>query len=95
MAIRKNKPGRSTRPPQKPKTPSKLKAALADLLEVRQRLELVKARAYVCAKALDEQNAESDKEVALVLRRDVGDEIDRQLENLYRISGRLRQGGAS
>ena len=59
------------------------------LSEVRQRLELVMAIAYIASAALKSQNADSDAGVALALQRCIGDEIGRQLEEIGWVARRL------
>jgi hypothetical protein len=50
---------------------------------IQRRLRLVRALAYTCAAALRDQSADHDSEVALILQRKIGPEIDHiQLELL-------------
>lgn len=64
-------------------------AAAAMLSEVRQRLELVMAIAYIASAALKSQHADSGAGVALALQRCIGDEIGRQLEDIGWVARRL------
>jgi hypothetical protein len=64
-------------------------AAAAMLSEVRQRLELVMAIAYIASAALKSPHADSDAGVALALQRCIGDEIGRQLEDIGWVTRRL------
>lgn len=57
----------------------------AALTEMRRKLMVVRATAYVCASALAHEAADEDVDVGLVLQRSVGDELDRQLERLDQI----------
>jgi hypothetical protein len=59
------------------------------LSEVRQRLELVMAIAYIASAALKSSHAESGAGVALALQRCIGDEIGRQLEDIGWVARRL------
>jgi hypothetical protein len=54
----------------------------SELLQIRERLALAMATAYVANVALKAQEADNDVDVALVLQRLVGDELDRQIERL-------------
>jgi hypothetical protein len=67
-----------------------LKTARAALLDVRQRLELVMARALL--QTWEAIHADYDDNVARVLQHDVRDEIERQLEALVRIAARIKGG---
>ena len=64
-------------------------AAAAMLSEVRQRLELVMAIAYIASAALKSPHADCDAGVALALQRCIGDEIGRQLEDIGWVARRL------
>jgi hypothetical protein len=57
----------------------------AELTEIYHKLTVVRATAYVCASALAHEAADNDVDVGLVLKRSVGDELDRQLERLDQI----------
>lgn len=48
------------------------------------------AAAFTVCAALKFQNAELDEDIALIVGRCVGDEIDRQIEAIDRVIGRLR-----
>jgi len=65
-----------------------------DLLDVRQRLQLVKSRVHVCMEAVGAEDSGSGDDIALILQHDVGDEIDRQVEVLERIAARIKEGGS-
>lgn len=52
------------------------------LREIRQQLDLAHACAIIVEHALLEQNVELDHDAALVLKRCVGDELDRQIERI-------------
>jgi hypothetical protein len=65
-------------------------AEVAELLgTIRQRLLLIRTRAYVCNAALTNQSADIDRDVAVVVMRDIGDEIDRIQEEVSRIGRAL------
>lgn len=96
---------RKARSPEKPRrkaghpTPSQPGAAsgpvrpdsvqASALRAIHRKLEIAGAVAYVCAALLTEQASE-EQDVGLVLRRCVGDEIDRQMEEIDRLLGRER-----
>ena len=96
---------RKAHPPKKPRrksgppTPSQPRAAsgparpdgvLASALrDIHRKLEIAGAVAYICAGHLIEAGGE-EHDVGLVLRRCVGDEIDRQMEEIDRLLGRER-----
>lgn len=77
---------KSTKPRRKPVS---LTAATDALGTIRERLLTLRARAYVCHAALSNQLADIDGDVALVLRRDIGDEIDRIQEELLEVGTEL------
>jgi hypothetical protein len=88
----RSRPAASRRKPSRPKlisTRMSRTSAAAMLSEVRQRLELVMAIAYISSAALKSQNADSDAGVALALQRCIGDEIGRQLEEIGWVVRRL------
>jgi hypothetical protein len=62
-----------------------------ELLNIRQRLALVMAIAYVTSAPLKCQNADSDQEAALVLQRSVGDALDAQIERLDALAARCER----
>jgi hypothetical protein len=77
----------------KPAQPvSKPPTVANELLDVRQRLALAMAASYVCAAALRAQRADHDVSAARVLRRHVGDELDRQIERLDSLAARCQEG---
>lgn len=96
---------RKARAPEKPRrksghsTPSQPRAdsvpaqpdsvPASALLHIHRKLEIVGAVAYICASVLTEQASE-EQDVGLVLRRCVGDEIDRLMEEIDRLLGRER-----
>ena len=59
------------------------------LQDIHRKLEIAGAVAYICATLLREGVCEGQN-VGLVLRRCVGDEIDRQMEEIDRLLGRER-----
>jgi len=59
------------------------------LSAVRRRLKFVMAAAFTICAALQFQNAELDEEIALMVGRCVGDEIDSQIEAIDRVIARL------
>ena len=59
------------------------------LSAVRLRLKFVMAAAFTVCAALRFQNAELDEDIALIVGRCVGDEVDRQIEAIDRVIGRL------
>ena len=60
------------------------------LKEIHRKLEIAGAVTYICAATLRAQAADYDNDVALCLRRLVGDEIDRQMEQIDGLLGRER-----
>jgi hypothetical protein len=66
-----------------PESPARILSA------VRLRLKFVMAAAFTVCAALKFQNAELDEDIALIVGRFVGDEIDRQIEAIDRVIGRL------
>jgi hypothetical protein len=85
-------PARSRKPLSRPKpisTRMSRASAAAMLSEVRQRLELVMAIAYIASAALKSPHADSGAGVALALQRCIGDEIGRQLEDIGWVARRL------
>jgi hypothetical protein len=71
---------------------TELPQSCAVLADIHLRLTVTLAAVAVCSAALRAQNADSDEDAAPVLKRCVGDELDRQIE---RIGGLLAGGGAS
>lgn len=69
--------------PVLPESPARILSA------VRQRLKFVMAAAFTVCAALKFQNAELDADIALIVGRCVGDEIDRQIEAVDRVIARL------
>jgi hypothetical protein len=59
------------------------------LSAVRRHLKFVMAAAFTICAALRFQNAELDEEIALLVGRCVGDEIDSQIEAIDRVIARL------
>ncbi|MGH9622972.1 MAG: hypothetical protein ACRD4G_01370 [Bryobacteraceae bacterium] len=59
-------------------------SAAGILSAVRLRLKFVMAAAFTVCAALQFQNAELDADIALIVGRCVGDEIDRQIEEVGR-----------
>jgi hypothetical protein len=53
------------------------------------RLKFVMAAAFTISAALQFQNAELDADIALIVGRCVGDEIDLQIEAIERVIARL------
>jgi hypothetical protein len=64
-------------------------SAAGMLSAVRRRLKFVMAAAFTICAALQFQNAELDEEIALMVGRCVGDEIDSQIEAIDRVIARL------
>lgn len=64
-----------------------LRPAASALRQIREKLELVCSCAIVVEHALMEQNCELDDDAALVLKRHVGDELDRQIERIDLLLG--------
>lgn len=60
------------------------------LRDIHRKLEIAGAVAYICAATLRAQAADYDTDVALCLQRCVGDELDRQMEQIDRLLGRKR-----
>lgn len=59
------------------------------LSAVRLRLKFVMAAVFTVCAALRFQNAELDADIALIVGRCVGDEIDRQIEAIDRVIARM------
>lgn len=76
-------PRRPRSRPVPPESPARILSA------VRLRLKFVMAAAFTVCAALKFQNAELDEDIALIVGRCVGDEIDRQIEAIDRVIGRL------
>ena len=64
-------------------------SAAGMLSAVRLRLKFIMAAAFTICAALQFQNAELDADIALIVGRCVGDEIDRQIEAIDRVIARL------
>ena len=69
--------------------------SVSALSEVRNRLEVVRAAAYVSSAALRLQQADSDADVAIVLQRLVGDVLDREIQKLDAVVNGSTQEGQS
>ena len=84
MAAAKNTRARKAHPaPHRPKPRPVLPESPARILSaVRLRLKFVMAAAFTVCAALRFQNAELDADIALVVGRCVGDEVDRQIEEI-------------
>lgn len=65
------------------------------LSAIRRHLKFVMAAAFTVSAALQFQDAEMDAEVALIVGRCIGDEIDRQIEALDRVIAELSGTGAN
>jgi hypothetical protein len=91
MAAAKNTLARKARsvPRRAKHRPPSPDSAAGILPAVRLRLKFVMAAAFTACAALEFQNAESDADIALVLGRCVGDEIDRQIEEIDRVIATL------
>ena len=76
-------PRRAKPRPVPPESPARTLSA------VRLRLKFVMAAAFTVCAALKFHNAELDEDIALIVGRCVGDEIDRQIEAVDRVIGRL------
>ena len=83
-------PGKRTQPriapspaPVPPESPARTLSA------IRLRLKLVMAAAFTISAALQLQDPELDADMALVVGRRVGDEIDRQIEAIDRVIAKL------
>jgi hypothetical protein len=63
-----------------------------DLLDIRHRLEIAMACAYVASAALKCQEADLDREAAISIQRSVADELHRQIERLDGLLGHLKVG---
>ncbi len=57
------------------------------LRDIRHRLDIASAVAYVCAAALKAQTANNDVDVALCLQRCVGDQLFEQMQHISRLLG--------
>jgi len=66
----------------------------AELRDVRQRLALARARAYILSTALKEQKSEASADAVLVLQRGISDELDRQIERLEFFAVYFEKGGS-
>jgi hypothetical protein len=67
-------------------------SAAGILSAVRLRLKFVMAAAFTISAALQFQNADLDAEMALMVGRCVGDEIDEQIEEIDRVIAKLLGG---
>lgn len=68
---------------------------MSALRKVRSRLETVRSAAYVSSAALCLQRADSDVDVALVLRHFVGDVLDQEIQALDAVVGGSASEGRS
>lgn len=76
-------PRRAKHRPISPDSPAGMLSA------VRRRLKFVMAAAFTVCAALEFQNADLDADIALIVGRCVGDEIDLQIEVIDRVIARL------
>jgi len=58
-----------------------------ELQEIRRKLDIASAVAYICAAALKTQTAENDIDVALALQRCCGDVLFEQTQQISRLLG--------
>lgn len=58
---------------------------------LRRYLEVCYALVVVCVEALEAQNADLDAEIALVLKRAVGDRLSEQIEKVAALAARFKQ----
>lgn len=89
MAAAKNTRARKARSvPHRPRPrPVPPESPARALSAIRLRLKFVMAAAFTVCAALKFQNAELDEDIALIVGRCVGDEIDRQIEAIDRLIG--------
>lgn len=64
------------------------------LRDIRHRLAVVRAAAYTAASALRYECSDIDDDVAVILQRCVGDEVDRQIERIDMLIGGVASVGA-
>ena len=86
---------RSAKPSPKPRAKVTAVTVGTELRGIVKRLQLVESHIIVCRLALDGQNAEHDKEVATLLRHDVGDLLFRQIRSLENIAAQCDGGPGS
>lgn len=91
MAAAKNTRARKAHsvPDRAKRRPAPLESPARILSAVRLRLKFVMAAAFTVCAALEFQNADIDADIALVVGRCAGDEIDRQIEAIDRVIARL------
>lgn len=66
---------------------SSVEVSVAALREIRRRLDVASAVAYICAAALRAQTSDNDRDVALCLQRCVGDILFEQMLHINRLLG--------
>lgn len=62
-----------------------------ELRAIGRHLEVCYAVAVVCVEALEAQNADQDAEIALVLKRALGDRLSEQIEKTAVLAARFKQ----
>ncbi|MGH8200463.1 MAG: hypothetical protein ACREVO_08880 [Steroidobacteraceae bacterium] len=62
-----------------------------ELQALRRHLEVCYALVVVCVEALQAQNADLDAEIALALKRAVGDRLSEQIEKTAALTARFKQ----
>jgi nitrate reductase NapAB chaperone NapD len=71
------------------KSISKARSARAPLAEVVRHLRHVRSAVVVAVAALRQQNCELDEDIAVVLQRNVADQLHDQIERLETLEGTL------
>jgi hypothetical protein len=62
-----------------------------ELGDLGRHLEVCRALVVVCVEALEAQSADQDAEIALVLKRAVGDRLSGEVERVAALAGRFKQ----
>jgi len=62
-----------------------------ELQALRRHLQVCYALVVVCVEALEAQNADLDAEIALALKRAVGDRLSEQIEKTAALAARFKQ----
>lgn len=62
-----------------------------ELRAIGRHLEVCYAVAVVCVEALEAQNADQDAEIALVLKRSLGDRLSEQIDKTAVLAARFKQ----
>jgi SUMO ligase MMS21 Smc5/6 complex component len=79
------RPSRLGKRPRRPTPRPQPQSFHSDLLDIRHRLSIAMACAYVASTALKCQEADADKDAAVTIQRCVADELHRQIDRIERV----------